>query len=76
MATAITYQDATGLRHMMGTYTSTSTTATIATGLTSIVCFNLQSTGSATSPYGSVSAGTITATTASSDNGYWEAWGY
>ena len=75
MATAITTYDATGVRHMMGTYTSSSTTATIVTGLTYIVCFNLQSTGSATSPYASVSGGTITATTASSDNGYWEAWG-
>lgn len=75
MATAITTYDATGVRHMMGTYTSTSTTATIVTGLNYIVCFNLQSTGSATSPHGSVSGGTITATTANADSGYWEAWG-
>jgi len=76
MATAITNYDVTSLHVVHGTYTSTSTTATIATGLQKIVSFYLQSTGSATSPYGTVSGGTITATTASSDSGYFTAFGY
>jgi uncharacterized protein (DUF697 family) len=72
----VTQNDATGLGHRYGTYVSSSTTATITTGLQNILYFNLQSAGSATSPYGTVSGGTITATTASSDTGYWHAVGF
>lgn len=75
-ATAITNYDHTALHVVHGTYASSGTSASIATGLSTIVSFFLQSVGSATSPYGSVSGGTITATTASSDTGFFIAFGY
>ena len=60
----------------MGTYNAASVTSgTIATGLTHVDFLNIQSTASATQPYATVSTGTLSLTTASSDTGYWIAIG-
>jgi hypothetical protein len=64
------------LRVQIGTYTSSSTTASIATGFTAIFYAALTTqSAAATVPLVSWSAGTITGTTASNDTGYYIAIG-
>ena len=64
------------MRVKFGTYNAASVTSgDIATGLTKVLFYSLQSAGSATAPYASESSGTLSLTTASSDTGVWFAFG-
>jgi hypothetical protein len=63
------------LRVKIGSYSGTSTSGTIATGLNKIFYATAQSGANATSPIVTVSGGTISLTVASGDSGMWMAIG-